>query len=110
MSFKPLRVYGIAFDLAMKIFETSKGFLKEEAYSLTDQIRRSFRSVCSNIAEAYRKRNYLDHFRIKLSDCYADNADTQSWLHFSGECRYISEENYENLNRQSEEVGKLINL
>lgn len=109
MSFKSLRAYEIAFDLAMKIFEISKGFPKEETYSLTDQIRRSSRSVCSNIAEAYRKRNYLNHFRSKLSDSDAENAETQSWLHFANECRYISEEEYENLNQQSEEVGKLIN-
>ncbi len=109
MSFKSLKAYKIAFDLAMKIFEISKGFPKEETYSLTDQIRRSSRSVCSNIAEAYRKRLYPNHFRSKLSDSDAENAETQSWLHFASECRYISEEEYENLNQQSEEVGKLIN-
>lgn len=109
MSFKSLKAYEIAFDLAMKIFEISKGFPREETYSLTDQVRRSSRSVCSNIAEAYRKRVYPNHFRSKLSDSDAENAETQSWLHFASECRYISEEDYENLNRQSEEVGKLIN-
>lgn len=109
MSFKSLRVYEIAFDLAMKIFEISKGFPKEETYSLTDQIRRSSRSVCSNIAEAYRKRKYPNHFRSKLSDSDAENAETQSWLHFATACYYISRENYEKLYQQSEEVGKLIN-
>ncbi len=110
MDFKSLRSYQIAFELAMRIFEISKSFPKEETYSLTDQIRRSSRSVCSNIAEAYRKRNYPNHFRSKLSDSDSENAATQSWLHFASECGYISKSEFENLIIKSEEVGKLLNF
>lgn len=99
----------MAFELAMKIFETSKKFPKEERYSLTDQIRRSSRSVCSNIAEAYRKRNYPNHFKSKLSDSDAENSETQSWLQFANACNYIEESEFSELVRKSEEVGKLLN-
>ncbi|TRO65649.1 four helix bundle protein [Christiangramia sabulilitoris] len=109
MDFKSLRSYQIAFELAMRIFEISKSFPEEETYSLTDQICRSSRSVCSNIAEAYRKRNYPNHFKSKLSDSDSENAETQSWLHFASECRYISKSEFENLIIKSEEVGKLLN-
>ena len=110
MSFKSLKAYQNAFELAMMIFEISRKFPKEETYSLTDQIRRSSRSVCSNIAEAYRKRSYPNHFKSKLSDSDSENAETQSWLHFASECGYISKEKFENLNQKSEEVGKLLNF
>lgn len=99
----------MAFELAMKIFETSKKFPKEERYSLTDQIRRSSRSVCSNIAEAYRKRSYPNHFKSKLSDSDAENSETQSWLQFANACNYIEESEFSELVRKSEEVGKLLN-
>ncbi|MCP9201497.1 four helix bundle protein [Gramella sp. GC03-9] len=110
MSFKSLKAYQNAFDLAMMIFETSRTFPKEETYSLTDQIRRSSRSVCSNIAEAYRKRTYPNHYKSKLSDSDSENAETQSWLHFASECGYISSEEFEKLHQKSEEVGKLLNF
>lgn len=110
MDFKSLKAYEKAFELAMKIYEISKEFPKEETYSLTDQIRRSSRSVCSNIAEAYRKRRYPNHFRSKLSDSDAENAETQSWLHFASECGYITKSEFENLNEKSEEIGKLLNF
>ena len=109
MDFKSLKAYEVAFALAMRIFEISKEFPKEETYSLTDQIRRSSRSVCSNIAEAYRKRRYPNHFRSKLSDSDSENAETQSWLHFASECGYIKKKEFEDLNQKSEEVGKLLN-
>ena len=109
MDFKSLRVYEIAFELAMRIFEISKSFPKEETYSLTDQIRRSSRSVCSNIAEAYRKRSYPNHFKSKLSDSDSENAETQSWLHFASECGYLDKSEYDELNEKSVEVGKLLN-
>ena len=109
MDFKSLRAYENAFELAMKIFEISKKFPSEETNSLTDQIRRSSRSVCSNIAEAYRKRKYPNHFRSKLTDCDSENAETQSWLHFANECGYITKMEFEELNKKSEEVGKLLN-
>lgn len=77
MSFKTLLAYQKGFSLAMEIFEISKTFPKEETYSLTDQIRRSSRSVCANIAEAYRKRRYERHFVSKLTDSDAKNSETQ---------------------------------
>ena len=109
MSFKTLLAYQKGFALAMEIFEVSKNFPKEETYSLTDQIRRSSRSVCANIAEAYRKRKYEKHFVSKLTDSDAENSETQVWLQFSKDCGYISEEAEANFNKKSEEIGKLIN-
>ena len=78
--FKELRVYQQAYDAATEIFEHSKEWPKEETYSLTDQIRRSSRSVCANIAEAWRKRRYENHFVSKLSDADAEAAETRTWL------------------------------
>ena len=109
MSFKSLRVYEIGFELAMEIFEISRRFPKEETYSLTDQIRRSSRSVCANLSEAYRKRRYPKHFISKLTDCDAENGETQTWLEFAVECKYISLEQFELLNEESLEVAKLLN-
>lgn len=109
MSFRDLLAYKKSFALAMKIFELSKSFPKEEKYSLTDQIRRSSCSVSANISEAYRKRRYPKSFTSKLTDSDAENAETQTWLEFGKECRYIREEIYEELNSESEEVGRLIN-
>src|SRR3972149_440863 len=109
LSFRDLTVYKKAFELAMEIFKVSKDFPKEERYSLTDQIRRSSRSVCSSIAEAYRKRRYEAHFISKTSDADMENSETQVWLDFSFECRYINNELYNDLLIKSEEVGKLLN-
>lgn len=109
MGFKTLLAYQKAFELSMEIFEISKSFPKNETYSLTDQIRRSSRAVCANIAEAYRKRLYLKHFISKLTDSDSENAETQVWSDFSFNCNYISEEIQENLTHKSIEVGKLIN-
>jgi four helix bundle protein len=108
-SFKDLLVYKRSFELAMEIFDISKKFLAEEKYSLTDQIRRSSRSVCTNIAESYRKRQYKAHFLSKVSDADMENSETQVWLDFSIECNYISKEIYKNLLAKSEEVGRLLN-
>ncbi|QLE00091.1 four helix bundle protein [Galbibacter sp. BG1] len=109
MNFKDLIVYQKAFSLSMQIFEISKKFPKEETYSLTDQIRRSSRSVSANIAEAYRKRAYPKHFYSKLTDCDAENSETQVWLQFAFECKYLTKKSFEELTCQSEEVGKLLN-
>ena len=109
MKFQDLLAYKKSFDLAMRIFEVSKRFPKEETYSLTDQIRRSSRSVTVNISEAYRKRMYQKHFISKLTDSDAENSETQTWLEFSLACKYISEELFKELTNKSEEVGKLIN-
>ena len=85
-----LRVYQIAFEAAMQIFELSKKFPVEERYALTDQIRRSSRSVCANLAEAWRKRRYKAAFVAKLSDCEAEAAEVQVWLKFAVKCQYLS--------------------
>jgi len=87
-----LEVYGKAFDAAMEIFELSRRFPKHEVYSLTDQIRRSSRSVCANVAEAWRKRRYRAAFISKLSDAEAEAAETQVWIHFSVRCGYLDRE------------------
>ena len=84
-----LEVYKKAFDAAMLIFELSKTFPKEETYSLTDQVRRSSRSVCANLAEAWRKRRYKAAFIAKLSDAESEAAETQVWIKFGLECRYL---------------------
>jgi len=90
--YRELRVYQRAFDAAMQIFELSKSWPSDEKFSLTDQIRRSSRSVCSCIAEAWRKRRYIAHFISKLSDADAEAAETQVWLDFALTCGYIAEE------------------
>jgi four helix bundle protein len=84
-----LEVYQIAFDAAMEIFELSKNFPKEEKYSLIDQIRRSSRSVCANLAEAWRRRRYKGSFLSKLNDAEAEAAETQVWLKFAVKCQYL---------------------
>ena len=89
---KDLEIYKIAFDTAMKIYELSKKFPKEETYSLTDQIRRSSRSVCANLAEAWRKRRYEAAFRAKLNDSEAEAAETQTWIEFAVKCNYLDVE------------------
>ncbi|GGH46666.1 S23 ribosomal protein [Mangrovimonas yunxiaonensis] len=109
MDFKELLAYQKAFDLSMVIFEMSKSFPKEETYSLTDQIRRSSRSVCANISEAYRKRRYIKHFISKLTDADGENSETNTWLDFALHCKYISLEAYSICKNQNEEIGKLIN-
>jgi len=87
--FRELDVYQIAFDCAMRIFKITKNFPLEEKFSLTDQIRRSSRSVCSNIGEAWRKRKYKAYFKNKLTDAMSEASETQTWLDFSFACNYI---------------------
>lgn len=106
--YKELLAYKKAYELAMKIFYISKGFPPEEKYSLTDQIRRSSRSVCTNIAEAYRRKRYKDYFISKLNDSETENTETEVWLAFSKDCNYITAEEYEELTFLNTEVGKLI--
>lgn len=93
-SFKDLIAYQKAFALAMEIFEISGSFPKEERYSLIDQIRRSSRSVCTNLGEGYRKRRYPAHFISKLTDADMENSETEIWLDFSYACKYITEEKH----------------
>ena len=109
MDFRELLAYQKSFRLAMEIFNVSKSFPSDEKYSLTDQIRRSSRSVCANIAEAYRKRRYTNHFISKLTDSDAENSETNVWLEFAYTSEYISEETYTNLTEKNIEIGKLIN-
>jgi four helix bundle protein len=110
MDFRELIAYQKAFDLSMEIFSLSKSFPSDERYSLTDQIRRSSRSVCANIAEAYRKRRYVNHFISKLTDSDAENSETNVWLEFSLKCGYISQEKYSDLCNRNIEVGRIINF
>ncbi|MBD2533157.1 four helix bundle protein [Nostoc flagelliforme FACHB-838] len=86
---KDLGIYKIAFETAMKIFELSKKFPVEERYSLTDQIRCSSRSVCANMAEAWRKRRYEAAFVAKLNDCETEASETQTWIEFAVKCNYM---------------------
>lgn len=88
--FRDLEVYQLAFKAAMKIFEITKSFPIEEKYSLVDQIRRSSRSVCTNISEGWRKRRYKAVFVNKLTDSMQEASETQTWLEFSLACKYIS--------------------
>lgn len=109
--FRELNVYRMAFDAAMRIFDLSRKWPQEERYSLTDQIRRSSRSVCGNIAEAWRKRRYPPHFRSKLTDADSEAAETQSWLDFALRCGYLSREDYDALNATYEKIsGGLVNM
>lgn len=111
MSYKKInetKVYKLAFDLSMQIFTISKQFPKEETYSLTDQVRRSSRSVCSCLAEAHRKRLYPAHFVSKVSDADMENSETQTWLEFALACAYIDQDSYTQLINLSEQVGSLL--
>ncbi len=101
---KELDVYQNAFHAAIEIFELSKTFPKEEKYSLTDQIRRSSRSVCANIAEAFRKRRYGKAFVAKLSDSEGEASETQVWLDFALEHKYIKPEIYKELFKKYDHV------
>lgn len=106
-----LDVYVLAFDTAMEIFEVSKQFPLEEKYSLTDQIRRSSRSVSANLAEAFRKRRYIKLFVSKLTDCEGEAAETQVWLKFALESNYIDKETFISLNAQYDRVlGMLVRM
>lgn len=104
-----LDVYKMAFNAAQEIFEISKSFPKEEKYSLTDQIRRSSRSVCANLAEAFRKRKYPKMFIAKLKDSEGEAAETQVWLEFSFKHQYINEEDFNRLTLEYDHIiGKLV--
>lgn len=93
----------------MEVFEMTKSFPKEEKYALTSQIRRSSRPVCANVAEAYRKRLYLKHFKSKLTDSDAKNSESKVWIDFSFACDYISKERHDTMMQEAIEAGKLIN-
>ena len=105
---RDLEVYRKAFDGAMAIFELSRKFPKEETYSLTDQIRRSSRSVCANLAEAWRKRRYVAAFISKLSDAEAEAGETQVWLEFAVKCCYLHRDFAVPLYRTYDEALRMI--
>ena len=106
--YKDLLACQKSYALAMKLFLVTKEFPPAERYSLTDQIRRSSRSVCTNIAEAYKRRRYKDYFINKLNDAETENAETQVWLDFCQDCQYIKAETYTILVSLNDEAAKLI--
>ena len=105
--YKDLLGYQKAYTLAIKIYHISKNFPPEEKFSLTDQIPRSSRSVCANLAEAY-KRRYKDYFVSKLNDAETENTETEVWLDFAKDCSYIDTVVYQELSSLNTEVGKLV--
>jgi four helix bundle protein len=107
-SAKDLVVYKKAYNVAMEIFSLTKQFPREETYGLTDQVRRSSRSVAMNLREAWAKRRYEAHFVSKLTDCDGENAETETSLDFALDCGYITQESHKNLIHQNREVGKML--
>jgi four helix bundle protein len=110
-SYGELRVYRTAFEAAMKIFEATKTFPMEERFSLVDQVRRSSRSVCANIAEAWRKRRYAAHFISKLSDAESEAEETRVWLEFAKRCGYMKFEDASALDAIYDQIlGQLVTM
>jgi four helix bundle protein len=107
-NFRDLKVYRAAFELQQEIFNISKDFPKEELYSLTDQIRRSSRSIGANIAEAWHKRRYQAHFVSKLTDSDAEQAETQHWLDTAKACGYMSPDTHRRLLGKSMKIGRML--
>lgn len=111
LSHNELKVYQLSFEAGMEIFKLSKNFPKEETYSLTDQIRRSSRSVSANISEAFRKRRYPKNFVSKLIDSEAEAAETQVWLDYALACKYINQDNFYELKQKYENIlGMLVTM
>jgi four helix bundle protein len=108
-NFKETKVYKLAYEQAMEIFEISKVFPIQEKFSLTDQVRRASRSVCTNIAVAYRKKIYPAHFVLKITDSDAENSETGVWFDFSWDCHYLSSEKHQELTKRNEEIERLLN-
>ena len=107
-SAKELTVYQEAYNLAMEIFELSKQWPPEERYSLTDQVRRSSRSVCTNLREAWSKRRYKAHFVSKLTDSDGENSETDTWLDFAKDCEYLKKSDHTQLTERCTRVGKML--
>ena len=105
---RDLRVYQLSYKLAMEIFDLTRAFPREEIYSLTNQIRRSSRSVAANMAEGFRKRRYPNMFINKLTDCDGEASETQVWIDFALDCGYMSKENHDRLTAGYQEVGKML--
>jgi len=106
--FRDLRVYQLAYKLAVEIFVESKAFPKEERYSLTDQLRRCSRGVPANLAEGYRKRRYRNMFISKMVDSDAEGAETRVWLDFARDCGYLPQERHQYLTKGYEELGEML--
>ena len=110
-SFRELRVYQEAFGAAMRIFSLTKQFPAEERFSMVDQMRRSSRSVCANLAEAWRKRRYKAHFISKLSDADGEAEETRVWLEFAYRCRYIEEDDFNQLDDTYDKIlGQIVRM
>ena len=107
--FRDLEVYQRAFNAAMTIFQLTKDFPAEEKYSLVDQIRRASRSVCSNLAEGWRKRRYLAVFKNKITDSMMEASETQCWLEFSLACQYINQDTFDKLDDEYEQIIAMLN-
>jgi four helix bundle protein len=107
--FRDLEVYNLAFQCAMELFHVSRDFPFEEKYSLTDQIRRSSRSVCACIAEAWRKRRYKAYFKNKLTDAMSEASETQTWLEFSNACNYMDRVLFEKMDSRYEQIIGMLN-
>ena len=107
-SAKELTVYQEAYTLAMEIFELSKQWPAEEKYSLIDQVRRSSRSVCTNLREAWSKRRYKAHFISKLTDSDGENSETDTWLDFARDCKYLEKSDHTRLTEKCISVGKML--
>lgn len=108
VSFRDLNVYKKAFELQQELFEITKGFPREEQYSLTDQIRRASRSVGSNLSEAWQKRRYIAHFTSKLTDADGEQAETQHWLDTAKACEYISDNEHGLMLEKCREIGRML--
>ena len=106
--YKSLKVYQLPYSMAMEIYNLTKSFPREEIYSLTDQIRRSSRSVCSNIGEGYRKRKYPKHFASKMTDADGECSETLIWLDFAKDCKYINDTTHKNLYDKYLEIGRML--
>ena len=110
-SYKDLRVFQNGMDAAMKIFEITKEFPSEEKYSMVDQMRRSSRSVCANLAEAWRKRRYRAAFIAKLSDAESEACETQVWIEFARRCKYLDEGICKELDAVYDKIiGQIVNM
>ena len=107
-SFRDLRAYKLAVELQQMVFELSKTFPREELYSLTDQIRRSSRSIGANLAEAWHKRRYIAHFASKLTDADGEQAETQHWIETAASCNYLSNDRKELLLQQYRKLGSML--
>ena len=108
--FSELEVYREAVGVSRRVFDLSKGFPQEECYSLVDQFRRASRSIGAQIAEAWGKRQYPRHFFAKLSDADAEQFETRHWLRVAADCGYINSEEAEDLARQLDRIGRMLNV